>query len=620
MNSTYAQKSSTVQKAADTKAASVLDSSAQCESLQRKADMANSAAQRAEAPRPNNTGMPDNLKAGIESLSGFSMDDVRVHYNSSKPATVQALAYTQGTDIHVAPGQEKHLPHEAWHVAQQMAGRVSPTTNINGMPVNDNATLEHEADVMGEKAVQCKGNEIKETVLKQSGNDCLQRKNVAVVVEMISPKTEINKVCGELESKRKLFQEEKKKKVTGNDNCELLFAIDFNSKQDPAFETDYANYKKALETDIGKYPIKVESFIRYDYFAKNYINAFTQGYADNPTKTKLQECNCNAGAKDDGYISYGTSSWVFGSSKARCEKALEYELGFSDLPYRGHMPFGAWRRQAHEVAKKHKKANEFKNKNYEMIYKTADSDNAWHVDELARGIDVASADEENHELSICDFFGDVQGDGVEGAASVETEAVLDTSTTKKKKRKPVGESFNPLVVTTPYMWTRGNISISDIVENPKYSYEEFLGELNGLEIIKRCRLYKKHPLNIYYPEPTTYFNSDAAECADKRKSGVLEGAAKITAIVRKLRDKRKIKDYSDAAELKKYFKFDADSPLSSDPGNRAKQLLVIYENVKGLKPKERKGKIIEMMGRGLDQSAYEPNYEKFVFDWNTKTK
>lgn len=104
--------------------------------------------------KKNETGMPDNLKAGIESLSGFSMDDVRVHYNSSKPATIQALAYTQGTDIHVAPGQEKHLPHEAWHVAQQMAGRVSPTTNINGIPVNDNDALEHEADVMGEKAVQ----------------------------------------------------------------------------------------------------------------------------------------------------------------------------------------------------------------------------------------------------------------------------------------------------------------------------------------------------------------------------------------------------------------------------------------------------------------------------------
>lgn len=156
MSSIYAQRQFPAQKKDASSAASVLDSSSQSETLQRKADMANNAAQRAEAPRPNNTGMPDNLKSGIESLSGFSMDDVRVHYNSSKPATVQALAYTQGTDIHVAPGQEKHLPHEAWHVAQQMAGRVSPTTNINGMPVNDNTALEHEADVMGEKAVNNK--------------------------------------------------------------------------------------------------------------------------------------------------------------------------------------------------------------------------------------------------------------------------------------------------------------------------------------------------------------------------------------------------------------------------------------------------------------------------------
>ena len=102
--------------------------------------------------KKNETGMPDNLKAGIESLSGFSLDDVRVNYNSSKPATVQALAYTQGTDIHFASGQEKNLLHEAWHVAQQMTGRVSPTTSINGMPVNDNVELEHEADVMREKA------------------------------------------------------------------------------------------------------------------------------------------------------------------------------------------------------------------------------------------------------------------------------------------------------------------------------------------------------------------------------------------------------------------------------------------------------------------------------------
>lgn len=115
------------------------------ESFQMKADTA-------VQKKSNNTGLPDNLKAGVENLSGFSLDDVKVHYNSSQPATVQALAYTQGTDIHVAPGQEQHLPHEAWHVAQQMAGRVEPTTEVGGMPVNDNVSLEQEADVMGARA------------------------------------------------------------------------------------------------------------------------------------------------------------------------------------------------------------------------------------------------------------------------------------------------------------------------------------------------------------------------------------------------------------------------------------------------------------------------------------
>lgn len=100
----------------------------------------------------NRTGMPDNLKSGVEQLSGLNMSDVRVHYNSSKPAQVQAHAYTQGTNIHVAPGQDKHLPHEAWHVAQQKQGRVQPTTQVAGMPVNDNPGLEKEADAMGAKA------------------------------------------------------------------------------------------------------------------------------------------------------------------------------------------------------------------------------------------------------------------------------------------------------------------------------------------------------------------------------------------------------------------------------------------------------------------------------------
>lgn len=104
--------------------------------------------------KANNTGLPDNLKSGVENLSGFSMNDVKVHYNSAKPAQLNALAYAQGTDIHVAPGQEKHLPHEAWHVAQQKQGRVQPTLQTKGVAVNDDRALENEADTMGAKAVQ----------------------------------------------------------------------------------------------------------------------------------------------------------------------------------------------------------------------------------------------------------------------------------------------------------------------------------------------------------------------------------------------------------------------------------------------------------------------------------
>ena len=81
------------------------------------------------------------------------MDGVNVDYNSPQPAQLNALAYAQGRDIHVAPGQERHLPHEAWHVVQQAQGRVKPTMQLkDGVPVNDDEGLEHEADVMGAKA------------------------------------------------------------------------------------------------------------------------------------------------------------------------------------------------------------------------------------------------------------------------------------------------------------------------------------------------------------------------------------------------------------------------------------------------------------------------------------
>jgi hypothetical protein len=69
--------------------------------------------------KENKTGLPDNLKSGVENLSGISMDDVKVHYNSEKPAQLQAHAYAQGTDIHPASIHEKKMPQESSRVVQR---------------------------------------------------------------------------------------------------------------------------------------------------------------------------------------------------------------------------------------------------------------------------------------------------------------------------------------------------------------------------------------------------------------------------------------------------------------------------------------------------------------------
>lgn len=114
-----------------------------------------------------NPGLPKELKRGVESLSGLDMSDVKVHYNSSKPAQINALAYTQGSNIYMSSGQEKHLPHESWHVVQQRQGRVasnvqlqkSPTNENNKLAINNDPVLEREADIMGAKAASLASSE-----------------------------------------------------------------------------------------------------------------------------------------------------------------------------------------------------------------------------------------------------------------------------------------------------------------------------------------------------------------------------------------------------------------------------------------------------------------------------
>jgi hypothetical protein len=134
-------------------------------------------------PPQNNTGMPDKLKAGIEQLSGMNLSGVRVHYNSSGPDQLNALAYTQGQDIHIAPGQEKHLPHEGWHAVQQMQGRVKPTIQAKGVAINDDQALEKEADTMGAMALG---------ELQAAGMDVNQHSYISKPVSILQLVTQLN--------------------------------------------------------------------------------------------------------------------------------------------------------------------------------------------------------------------------------------------------------------------------------------------------------------------------------------------------------------------------------------------------------------------------------------------
>lgn len=95
------------------------------------------------------TGLPNSLKAGIENLSGHSLSHVNVHYNSPRPAQLNAHAYTQGTDIHLGGAQGSHIAHEPWHVRQQMQGRVRPTMDI----ASQGRSLENQADKVSTRAM-----------------------------------------------------------------------------------------------------------------------------------------------------------------------------------------------------------------------------------------------------------------------------------------------------------------------------------------------------------------------------------------------------------------------------------------------------------------------------------
>lgn len=104
--------------------------------------------------------LPETLQLKMESAMNTDFSNVEVHPNSTKAVALSAYAYTQGNQVHFAPGQYKPetangqelIGHELAHVVQQRQGRVKPNGQANGMAINDNYDLEQEADQWAGKA------------------------------------------------------------------------------------------------------------------------------------------------------------------------------------------------------------------------------------------------------------------------------------------------------------------------------------------------------------------------------------------------------------------------------------------------------------------------------------
>ena len=119
-------------------------------------------------PVGSTTKLPEDVQAKMENSFGTNFSNVNIHQNDDSANQMGALAYTQGDHVHFAPGQynpntqggQELLGHELTHVVQQREGRVQPTKQGKGLPINDNPALENEADVMGKQAVQGKSADI----------------------------------------------------------------------------------------------------------------------------------------------------------------------------------------------------------------------------------------------------------------------------------------------------------------------------------------------------------------------------------------------------------------------------------------------------------------------------
>lgn len=115
-------------------------------------------------PRGRELALPSGVRAAMEGFFRADFSQVRVFEGSAAPA-VGARAFTDGRDIHFAPGMfqpetrrgREVLGHELAHVVQQAQGRVRAGGRVGGVALNDSPALEAEASRLGAAAARGDG-------------------------------------------------------------------------------------------------------------------------------------------------------------------------------------------------------------------------------------------------------------------------------------------------------------------------------------------------------------------------------------------------------------------------------------------------------------------------------
>jgi predicted SprT family Zn-dependent metalloprotease len=98
--------------------------------------------------------LPEQLRTRMQTSYGADFSDVKIHESSHLAKDLNAKAYTQGNEIHFAPGEyspgtaagQEILSHELSHVIQQREGRAKATHQEKGYDISDQVELENEAD------------------------------------------------------------------------------------------------------------------------------------------------------------------------------------------------------------------------------------------------------------------------------------------------------------------------------------------------------------------------------------------------------------------------------------------------------------------------------------------